>query len=146
MLERVASVSRGGGTVALPPTQVLIVDDEPAILTFIRDALEGLDCEVCLALNAEEALELLRGTDGVALIVTDLKLPGADGVQLLEEARRLAPRAGRILMTGYPDSENGLNAVARGTADRFVTKPWSRDKIRKVVEVHLTNFKAEAKK
>ncbi|HSE03830.1 MAG TPA: response regulator, partial [Methylomirabilota bacterium] len=80
---------------------VLVVDDEPRVL----DALEAVlaaDFRVLRAEGGEQALRLLPGVD-VAVIVTDYRMPGMTGVELLRRSQDVAPDAVRIVLTAYTD-------------------------------------------
>lgn len=125
-----------------PLPQVLVVDDETDLLCLIKDSLSDTPCELILSTNAEEALLLLRDAKRVALIIADLRLPGQDGLALLEQAREIAPRAGRILMTAHPEGARAIEAVEKGTAQRFVTKPWETRRLRRTVENYVAGYQS----
>jgi len=105
--------------------RVLIVDDERQVSRMLRSALElsGRDCVVVDAPSGEEALlELNRGP--VDLLVTDLRLPGISGLQLLFRLREINPDARSILITGHPSAEARAQAEAMGVV-AFLPKPLS---------------------
>jgi DNA-binding NtrC family response regulator len=118
------------------------VDDETELLCMIKDSLSTTPCELLLSTSTEEALDVLRKSDRVVLIIADLRLPGQDGLALLEQAREIAPSAGRILMTAYPHGARAIEAVERGTAQRFVTKPWEAARLRRTVENYVAGYQA----
>lgn len=127
-----------------PLPQVLVVDDETELLCMFKDTLSSTPCELLLSTSAEEALLLLRKSERMVLIIADLRLPGQDGLELLEQAREIAPSAGRILMTAYPQGARAIEAVARGTAQRYVTKPWESQRLRRTVENYVAGYQASS--
>ncbi len=111
---------------------VLIVDDEPKQLEILRTILahEGYDVEICR--TAEEAVPLLRASPP-QILLTDLKLPGMDGIALLEEAVREAPGCCTIMMTAHGTVDTAVRAMKRGAFD-YLTKPLDRDELLLVLE------------
>ncbi len=102
--------------------KVLCVDDEPQVLTGLRLHLRR-DYEVLLAQSGEQALALLAQHPDVAVILSDMRMPGMDGASFLARARRLAPLATRLLLTGYADTQSAIRAVNQGHLYRYLTKP-----------------------
>jgi putative nucleotidyltransferase with HDIG domain len=102
--------------------RVLVVDDEPSILELLdaKLSLEGYDCHT--ASNAESALALLR-REAFDVILSDLRMPGLSGLDLMKEARKIAPRAAFLLMTGEQDVRTGVEAMKMGASD-YVVKPF----------------------
>jgi two-component system cell cycle sensor histidine kinase PleC len=101
--------------------EVLVVDDEPQILTSIRDLLED-DFTVSTASDAETALHLLEDHE-IAVILSDQRMPGVRGDEFLKRAKELS-HATRILITGYSDIEALVGAVNNGQIYAYVAKPW----------------------
>ncbi len=102
--------------------EILIVDDEPANLqklkrTFLTDYI------VHEARTGDEALLILKDRPVVA-IVTDQRMPGMSGVNLLRQAREVRPDSIRIILTGYTDVEYLIDAINQGQVHRYITKPW----------------------
>jgi two-component system, OmpR family, phosphate regulon sensor histidine kinase PhoR len=108
-------------------TRILIVDDDEALLEALPEALRlrmnGLGIDV--SATAREALELIRQVDYDA-IVTDIKLPGMDGLALLNEIKELRPGTPTLLITGHGEHDLAVQAL-RGGAYDFVQKPIDRD-------------------
>jgi eukaryotic-like serine/threonine-protein kinase len=113
-------------------TKVLFVDDEERILTAL-EALFRADYEVLTAQGAEAAMELLK-SNPVQIVVSDQRMPGMAGVELLREVRKVAPRTVRILLTGYSDLAAMVGSINEGEVFRFVKKPWDNDEIRGVMK------------
>ncbi len=106
---------------------VLIVDDELNLLRALRDAVRtrSWDVDVLTAGNAEEALELLA-LRVVDVLVTDIRMPGADGLALIEEVRDCYPQTQCLVMTAHVDSTSEAAAMQLGAVS-FIRKPFELD-------------------
>lgn len=102
--------------------RVLCVDDEPNILRALSWLLKK-DFQVVTAASASEGLTLIRQGD-FDVVISDQRMPEMSGVEFLREVKALAPRAMRILLTGYSDMQAVLQSVNESEVFRFVTKPW----------------------
>ncbi len=104
-------------------SQILIVDDEAAVCTLLMRQFRanGLASESCT--NPEEALELLK-SHPFELVVTDLKMPGINGLELLRRARRIRPNCEVVMMTAHATVATAREALTQGAAD-YLTKPFS---------------------
>ncbi|MBI4861644.1 MAG: response regulator, partial [Candidatus Riflebacteria bacterium] len=111
--------------------KVLVVDDEPVVLGAVCTALKRDALELLTANAAPEALRLV-GAEPIDLIITDLMMPGMDGLQLLEELAKTGRKIPCIMITGYPRIQTALKAKRLG-AFEYVTKPFTRDELRSVV-------------
>lgn len=107
---------------------VLIVDDQPENVNLLANLL-GDRYTLFKARDGAAALEILRRHD-VHLILTDQRMPGMTGVELLEKARRIRPECVRMLVTAYPDVQNAIEAINRGHVSRYITKPFDPDALR----------------
>lgn len=105
--------------------RVLFVDDEPRVLTSMRMLFRG-SYEAYFADGGQKALEQLR-VQPVDVIVSDQRMPGMTGIELLRAAREINPHAMRILLTGYSDLTAIIGSVNEGEIFRFVNKPWAND-------------------
>jgi len=106
--------------------RVLLVDDDPNILSaYTRTLRKRFRFDT--ALGGEEALALLGGGEPYAVILSDMRMPGMDGIQLLSQARILAPDTVRIMLTGNADQQTAIEAVNLGNIFRFLTKPCDPD-------------------
>jgi two-component system response regulator AtoC len=110
--------------------RVLIVEDEEKLRRVIELQLASSGFQVSKAGTAEEALKL---TDGVDLILTDLRLPGMDGLELLSLLRRQDSQVPVIVMTAYGTVENAVEAMKAGAFD-FLPKPFSLDHLMAVIQ------------
>ncbi len=112
--------------------RIVIVDDEPQILTFLRDLfrLDGWDVRV--AGNGTTGIELLE-RERFDIVLTDLKMPGADGIEVLRTARKIQPDAEIILMTAYGTIDSANEAMRAG-AFHYLAKPFRAEEV-----LHLVN-------
>ena len=106
---------------------ILVVEDEPAFLELLERNLNQNGYAVITAENGEDALELLR-QNRVNLILTDLKMPKMDGLQLLKAAKILSPEIEVIMMTAHGDVDTAVEAMQEG-AYHFIRKPFKRNEI-----------------
>lgn len=106
---------------------ILVVDDEPEILYSLRGLLRR-DFEVFTAESGVEAVELLHRQQ-VHVVMTDQRMPGMTGVQLLSRVRGQYPQAVRIVFTGYADIKAVVDAINQGQIFRYLTKPWDPDEL-----------------
>jgi len=111
---------------------ILLVEDELSMLLGMQHALSQAGYEVATAGEAETAQQLLRQRS-FDLIITDLRLPGMDGMQLLESICELYPGTGVILITAFPEVELAVQAIKAGAFD-FLCKPFPRDGLLIAVE------------
>jgi DNA-binding response OmpR family regulator len=107
--------------------RVLLVDDEPALLEFLSDAVSQLDCTVITATSLAQARRKLSGKS-IDLLVTDVGLPDGNGMSLLAQLRKEHPAASAIVITGSPTVDGAISALRGGAID-FVPKPFSHDQL-----------------
>ncbi|HVZ81033.1 MAG TPA: response regulator [bacterium] len=104
--------------------KILYVDDEEKSLKYFREIF-GEKFTILTAPSPQEGLKLLNeNLDSIGLFMTDQRMPGEKGVQLLEKARQSNPRIMRVLVTAYSDLETAIDAVNTGAIYKYVTKPW----------------------
>lgn len=108
---------------------VLLVDDEENILRALKRLLMDEEFEVETATSGEDALEKLKNLQNVGLIVSDQRMPGMNGAEFLGRSQEFAPNAQRILLTGYSDINATIDAINRGGAGRYISKPWDDDEL-----------------
>ena len=101
---------------------LLIVDDEAYILPTLQALLRD-DFEVLTAASADEAEQVLR-TQAVQILLTDQRMPRRTGIQLLEWTRQNSPQTVRLLMTGYSELDEAVDAINRGQIYYYLLKPW----------------------
>lgn len=128
--------------------RVLIVDDEPNILTALRrclsnippSMLDGERLELIPANSPEDALQLVVA-DNYDLALSDLRMPGISGVDLLAEIAQRQPLCARLLMSGYADLSAIIEAINQAHVFRFIPKPWDDNDLRMAV-VQALHYRA----
>jgi FixJ family two-component response regulator len=118
---------------------VLFVDDEQNVLSAIRRMLFDEPYEKHFALNADDALALLK-VEPVCVIVSDMRMPGTDGVSFLEQSRAILPDAVRLILSGQADMHSVMEAVNRGGIWRYISKPWNDDDMKCTIRNALDLF------
>ena len=118
--------------------KIIIVDDEPANLR-VLERLFRRDYEVITAESGEEALQLL-GQHDAALLITDQRMPGMTGVELLKQTATIRPHMVRIILTGYTDVDALVEAINSGLVYKYVTKPWGNEELRLTVGRALEHY------
>ena len=108
-----------------PKASLLVVDDDEAALDALSEQLRCEGYDVVAAPTAERALELLAERS-FAVVISDQKMPGMLGTQLLAEAKHLQPHSSRILITGILSADTVIEAINHGEILRFLAKPWIR--------------------
>ncbi len=103
--------------------RILVVDDEPQIGSALRRLLRREGYEVETALTGEEALVKLQ-TFAADVVLSDFRMPGMTGAQLLGVVKRTHPLTLRLIISGYADFKAVLASVNEGEVCRFITKPW----------------------
>ncbi len=121
-------------TPAQPPT-ILLVDDDRNFLSVLNYHVQEFGFRVIPVSSGKEALDSLRNQE-VDLVVTDLKMPEMDGLQLLAEIRKISPDLPVIVLTAHGSIDRAVEAVKGGAFD-FVTKPFEREEIHHAIVTAL---------
>ncbi len=108
---------------------LLIVDDEPSVINSIRRVLRKENYTVYSADSGESGLEVLKKYD-IGVILSDVMMPGMDGVAFLELSREYRPEAVRLLLTAHAKMENAIDAINRSKIFGYFTKPWSQEELK----------------
>ncbi|XOZ32885.1 ATPase, T2SS/T4P/T4SS family [Halomonadaceae bacterium KBTZ08] len=124
--------------------RLLFVDDEPNVLSSLRRTFHRERYEIHCAASAEEALALVR-SQHFHLMITDFKMPGMNGADLLRQVRELSPDTMRIMLTGYADTQAVMTAINEGAVYRFILKPWNDDDLRVTVALALEQYELREK-
>ena len=112
--------------------RILVVDDEELNRDLLQQMLEREGYQVAIAANGQEALALLR-QETFHVVLTDLKMPGMTGVEVIRELKMLAPSTVGIIHTAYGSVETAVEAMKVGAFD-YVTKPVRRDELLVVIQ------------
>jgi DNA-binding NtrC family response regulator len=111
---------------------VLIIDDEPLMRLSMLDALKAIGYETRSASTGHEGRELL-GKETFDIMITDLRLPGSDGLDLLQACKQRSPRTEVIVITAHGSVETAVEAMKLGAYD-YITKPFSMDELLLIVD------------
>ncbi len=114
-----------------PKARILFVDDEERILNALKSIFRN-KYHVFTATSGDQAFEFLKRFR-VHLIVSDQRMPGMLGVELLRRAKELSPTTVRILLTGYSDLASIVGSINEGEVYRFINKPWNNQDIQNIV-------------
>jgi two-component system response regulator PilR (NtrC family) len=119
----------------LESPQLLFVDDEPALRRLMAERLAERGFDVVEADSGEKALELLHQF-AFDIVITDLRMPGMDGTQVIEAARERYPGIVAIVITGFGTVKDAVEAIKRGASD-FIAKPFQFDELIHVLQKAL---------
>ncbi|MFT3766371.1 MAG: hybrid sensor histidine kinase/response regulator [Minicystis sp.] len=123
------------------PCGLLVVDDEVETLRALRRELHR-DYEVYTAESADEALRLLRERP-IQVVITDQRMPGTTGTELLSAVQREFPDKVRLLLTAYADLNAVIAAINEGGVHRYLTKPWDRNELSLTVRDAFHRYRLE---
>ncbi len=118
---------------------LLVVDDERAVRDGCRDVAQGLGFSTFSAENAEHAFKVLD-SQNIDVVLLDLKLPGASGLEILKQVRERKPDAAVIVITGYATVQSAVQAMKLGAYD-YVTKPFNVEELRLLLERVASHMK-----
>ena len=107
---------------------ILLVDDEASILSSLRRVLRGENYRILTANSGAEALKLLA-LHPVGVVLSDQRMPGMSGSELLAQVRAMYPKTVRMVLSGYTGLDSLTEAINRGEISRFLTKPWQNEDI-----------------
>ena len=124
--------------------KVLIVDDEPVNLRTLSRLLRA-NYDVVTAESGDEALKLLQ-QHNVALLISDQRMPGMTGIELMKNTVALRPQMVKILLTGYTDVDALIESINCGLVYRYLTKPWNNDDLKLTVAQALAHYEAAKSK
>lgn len=117
---------------------ILVVDDEDSIRNRCVQLLQKKDYSVQGVSDGEQALFLIK-KDNFSLVIADIRMPGLNGIDLLEKIKETCPDTEVVMITGYGTVDNAVEAMKLGAYD-YLTKPFDMDRLLKVVEHVETNF------
>ena len=114
---------------------IVVVDDDPTVRDVVREMLKAEGYEVTVVSDGASAIRVVKETP-VQAVITDLKMPGMDGIEILERVSQLDSQIACIVMTGYGTIDIAVQAMKAGAFD-FVTKPLHVDAVSAVVKKAL---------
>lgn len=112
---------------------ILLVDDELPVLSALSRVFKRLGYEILTSETTQQALDVMTSRD-IDVVVSDMRMPGMDGVELLQRVRRNWPMVTRVLMTGEADLTQAVRAINQGGIHHYVQKPWDDDELRTILE------------
>jgi len=127
--------------VLMSKVNLLIVDDELNVLHSLKRTLIDEDFEIILSTSGPEGLKELEKNENIALILSDMRMPGMTGVEFLEKAKDISPDTLRIILTGYADIEAAIEAINRAGLYRYITKPWKDEELLQTVKEAVSKYK-----
>lgn len=120
--------------------KILLVDDEPAVLQGYRRILHN-QFELDTAVGGAGALITLAENGPYAVVVSDMRMPEMNGVELLSQIKTLYPDVIRVMLTGNADLNTAINAVNEGSIFRFLTKPCTKDTLARTLTAALVQYR-----
>lgn len=121
--------------------KILCVDDETSVLNSLERLFLDETYTILRAVSGEEALTVLERENPVQVIISDYRMPGMDGVELLRQVYERWPDTVRIILSGYADAASIVSAINEGRVYKFIPKPWNDDELRvaiaKAVELYF---------
>jgi response regulator RpfG family c-di-GMP phosphodiesterase len=120
--------------------KILLVDDDNSILDGYRRSL-GREFLMETAQGGQQALKLAAENGPYAVVVSDMRMPGMDGIQLLSKIKALAPDTIRVMLTGNADMDTAINAINEGSIFRFLNKPCSKEVMAKTLTAALAQYR-----
>jgi len=119
--------------------KILIIDDEKKILDDLTFILELEDYEVITASSGAEGLQCFKNTPGINVVVTDMRMPGMTGMNIVHAVRDINPDIGVVILTSHGDMENAVSAMKEGAFD-YINKPVVADKLLFTIENAIRRF------
>ncbi len=119
---------------------ILFVDDEPNVLNGIRRQFyRKYDME--FAVNGHDAISLFSSQQKFAVVVSDMRMPEMDGIELLSRIKAQSPNTVRVMLTGNSDQYTAMQAINEGSIFRFITKPCSPDNMASILDAALDQYR-----
>jgi CheY-like chemotaxis protein len=119
--------------------KILLVDDDPNILDGYRRSLSR-EFKMETAVGGQEALKLAAESGPYAVVVSDMRMPGMDGIQFLSTIKAQWPDTIRVMLTGNADTETAVNAINEGSIFRFLNKPCDKDAMARTLTAALVQY------
>lgn len=118
---------------------LLFVDDEENVLSALKRVFLDENYRIFASTSPDEALSLMA-REKIHLVISDHRMPGMTGAQMLQEIKQQWPQTIRIMLTGYADVQSIMGAVNEGAVYKFITKPWNDEDLRLTVSLALQQY------
>ena len=119
--------------------KILFVDDEPILLQGYQRLLRK-DFQISTAVGGAAALLLIKHEGPFGVVISDMRMPGMDGIEFLLKVRKIAPDTVRVMLTGGSDLEVAIHAVNEGNIFRFLSKPANKETLVRTLTDSLTQY------
>ena len=120
--------------------KILLVDDDSNVLDGYRRSLRG-EFLLETAQGGQQAMSLATANGPYAVVISDMRMPGMDGIQLLSRIKALSPDTIRVMLTGNADTETAVNAINEGSIFRFLNKPCSKELMARTITAALMQYR-----
>jgi CheY-like chemotaxis protein len=122
------------------PELILLVDDDRDILDGYRRNLRG-EFLIDVAQSGQEALQLLDSKGPYAVVISDMRMPGMDGIELLRRVKSASPDTVRVMLTGNAETGTAIDAINEGSIFRFLIKPCCKEMMAKTITAALVQYR-----
>jgi len=119
---------------------ILFVDDEINVLKAMQRIFRQENYQLIMAGSGKEALDMLKARQPVHVVISDHRMPGMSGAELLKMVKEKYPNTIRIMLTGFADVDAVMGAVNAGAVYKFITKPWNDQDLRLTVGLALEQY------
>ncbi len=120
---------------------ILFVDDEPPILNSLKRVFRKSPHKTIFTTDTAEALEIVR-TQAISVLVSDYSMPSMTGAELLAQAKHIRPEMTRIILSGNNDQEATIQAINKGSASKFLSKPWNNQNLISEIELAIARWES----
>ncbi|MEJ2033645.1 MAG: response regulator [Deltaproteobacteria bacterium] len=127
-----------------PKAKILYVDDEQVNLSNFKQLFGG-DYEIFTAADGDDGLRILADAGEMAVVLSDQRMPGMSGIDLLSAVRESCPDSVRILVTAYTETQDLLDSINRGHIYKYVVKPWEIDSLRMTLKNAVDHYRLTAR-
>jgi len=123
---------------------ILYIDDEEANLKSFKMAFKR-DFVIYTAISAEKAFEILKEVKEIPLIISDQKMPEMTGIEFFSKIITVHPETIRILLTGYTETLDLINAINEGNVYRYIVKPWNASELKQTIAGAIAHYQLKKK-
>lgn len=127
-------------TTDVKPLKIIIAEDDEKMRELIATIVDDLDADIVSAETPQHAMELIESTRDVAVVITDLKMPFIDGVDVLKFSKITNPRTQVVMITGHGTVESAVEALKTGAFD-YIRKPFDNVELKHIVNLALEHYR-----